>query len=512
MWRRYWRRSTSFSARSIAKAHSAKVRIEQEAKLFHDPDFTPFEPRTVPTFRANIRNWLENLPPSAYRDDFTTLPGLWPMVPKSNFVTDPALIEEMLVTRAEDFPRDAMTVASLSGPFSQEALFFTEGAEWKWQRRALAPAFRHENMLALVPTFAQCAAAQADAWRAASPAAPVDVMQAMSRTTFAVIERAVLGASESFDREKFVAALGPVLASIGWRRQLALFGLPPNWTPHPGYFKALASARYLNGETTRLLAARRQSGAQRRDILALLLSAKDPETGRIMTDSELVANIYGLLFAGHETSAVALGWSLWLLAKDKAWQERLREEVFEIAGDAEIGPETVEKLAFARQVIQEAMRLFPPASAVGRQPREDTTLGPYKVSKREAIYVAIWCLHRHEKLWDEPNAFDPDRFAPEKVKARHRCAYLPFGAGPRICVGMGFAMLEMTAILATLIRAFHFETVPEHRLELAPDFTTRPKGGLPLLISPVQRRAKGFNPQFKEKQRDRPATQSRIEA
>jgi cytochrome P450 len=160
----------------------------------------------------------------------------------------------------------------------------------------------------------------------------------------------------------------------------------------------------------------------------------------------------------------------------------LREEVAQTAGAREIGPGEVEKLAFTRQVIQESMRLFPPAAMIGRQPREDTTLGRYKVSKREPIYVAIWCLHRHEKLWEEPNAFDPNRFAPEKVKARHRCAYLPFGAGPRICIGTGFATLEMTAILATLIRDFRFKTVPGHRMELDTSFTTRPKGGLPLLI------------------------------
>jgi cytochrome P450 len=467
----------------LCKGHNA---IKEEAKLFHDPDFMPFEPREFPTFRANIRNWLENLPPSAYRDDFTTLPGLWPVVARTNLLTSPDLIEEMLVTRAESFPRDKLSVATLSGPIGQEALFFTEGAEWKWQRRALAPAFRHENMLALVPTFAQCAAAQAGEWREASPTGPVDVMQAMSRTTFAVIERAVLGATASFDREKFVAALGPVLASVGWRRLIVLFGLPANWTPHPGYFKALAALRYLNAETARLLAARRESGVERRDILGLLLSAKDPETGRVMTDSELVANLYGLLFAGHETSAVALGWALWLLAKDKASQDRLREEVLKIAGDAEIGPETVEQLAFTRQVLQEAMRLFPPVPAIVRQPREDTTLGPYKASKREAIIVAIWSLHRHEKLWDEPNAFDPDRFAPEKVKARHRYAYLPFGGGPRICIGMGFAMLEMAAILATLVRDFRFSAVPGHRLELVPSLTTRQRGRLPLLIEPIR--------------------------
>jgi cytochrome P450 len=453
--------------------------------MFSDADLMPFEPLAFPSFRANIRNFLENWPPSAYCEGLVRLPGIWPLVPNAVLLTDPVLIEEMLVKRAELFPRDFMTTAALSGPINRESLFFAEEADWKWQRRALSPAFRHENLLALVPTFAQCAQEQAAAWRASASAAPIDVMRAMSRTTFTVIERTVLGANASLDREKFLAALAPALASVGWRRQLALFRLPTNWTPHPGFFKARAAAAYLQEAVASCVAARRVAREERRDILDLILSARDPETGRVMTDAEVAGNLYSFLVAGHETSAVALGWSLWLLAKDHAAQERARREVTEVAGEAAIGPETVERLVFTKQVIQEAMRLFPPAAAIGRQPREDTTLGPYKLSKREPVYVALWCLHRHEKLWDAPHAFDPDRFAPEKVKARHRCAYLPFGAGPRICMGMGFAMLEMVAILATLLRPFRFAPVPEHRLTLAPDFTTRPRGGLPVRVTPA---------------------------
>jgi cytochrome P450 len=431
-----------------------------------------------------VRNFLENWPPAAYRDGFTTLPGLWPLIPKANLLTDPEWIEEMLITRAEFFPRDFMTIRALSAPVNQDSLFFAEGAEWKWQRCAVAPAFRHENILALVPTFAQCATVQAKEWREASLSSSVDVMKAMSRTTFAVIERAVLGEDASLDEEKFLTALAPVLATVAWRRIYALIGLP-TWTPHPGYFKARAAVAHLYDETMKTVAARRAIGSTRHDILGLLLSARDPETGRTMTDAELTANLYSFMVAGHETSAVALGWSLWLVAKDQDSQSRLRDEVQQIVGLREIGPDTVEKLVFTRQVIQESMRLFPPAAGVGRQPREDTTLGSRRVSKREPIYVATWCLHRHERFWDEPHAFDPDRFVPEKVKARHRCAYLPFGAGPRVCIGMNFAMLEMVAILATLIRDFRLATVPGHRLELEPSFTTRPKGGLPLMIEPL---------------------------
>jgi cytochrome P450 len=456
--------------------------------MFHDPDFMPFEPRRTPSLFATAHNFLENHPPAAYRGDFTSLNGLWPVIGKTRYLMKPELIEEMLVTRAEMFPRDPLTVNFLSGPINRDSLFFAEGADWKWQRRAVSSAFRHENILAQVPLFSACAQDLAGEWRGGGAAGPVDVMRAMSRTAFAVIIRSVLGAGSRFDQEKFLANLTVALEVSGWRRLIALFGLPAARTPHPGYFKARAALRHLLTETAKLIEERRATGSERSDILQLLLSAKDPETGRVMTDQELLGNLYTFLVAGHETSAVALGWSLWLLAKDQASQERLREEVRAVVGEAEITPETIERLVFTKQVLQESMRLFPPAPAVGRQPREDTTLGPYEVSKREPIYAFTWCLHRHEKLWDDPTGFDPDRFNPEQIRKRHRYAYLPFGAGPRICLGMSFAMVEMTTILATLVRDFRFETVPGHRMVLEPVFTVRPKGGLPLMVEPIRAR------------------------
>ncbi|WP_051949454.1 cytochrome P450 [Methylosinus sp. PW1] len=457
--------------------------------MFHDPDFSPFTPREKPSYLAVTRNYLENYAPEAYRTDFFTAKGLWPFFPRMHYVVKPELIEELLVTRAEAFRRDDIAAKALRGPVEGDTLFFSEGAEWKWQRRAISPAFRYENILALVPYFVRCAQAQAEEWRRLGDGATVEITEAMSRTTFAVIEKAVFGASENFDGERFIAALRPVLGSFAWRMLAVMFRLPPDWTPYPGLLSARAGSRFVHEETVKLLAERRARPEPTRDILGLLLSAKDPESGRVMTDAELVANLHGFLLAGHETSAVALAWTFWLLAKDQASQQRAREEAERVAGDGEITPETVESLVFTRQVLQESMRLFPPFAALGRQPREDTTLGAYRVAAKEPIYVLIWCLHRHEKLWEEPTAFDPDRFSPERAKARHRYAYLPFGAGPRICVGMGFALTEMATIVATLLREFRFETVPGHRLELAPTFALRPKGALPLRLTPLAKHA-----------------------
>lgn len=452
--------------------------------MFRDPDFTPFQARARASYRAVLHNYLENWPPAAYREGYCTIRGLWPVTPDAVFLSDPELIEEVLVSRAEMFTHGRVFSRIMSADFNESSLIFAEGVDWRWQRRALSPAFRHENLLKLVPVFAQSAKTLTEEWRRSRRTDPIDVAQAMTRTTFDVIERAVLGSEGYLEREEFTAALASGLENVGWRLIYAYFHLP-RFFPYPGSTAVDAAMRHLGKEASRALARRRDLQGERHDILELLLSARDPETGRVMTDRELAANLYTFIVAGHETAAIALTWTLWLLAKDQTSQDRVRNEISRFAGARDIDAEEVEQLTFTRQVIQEAMRLFPPAPGIARQARENTTIGPHKVSKSASITIATWCLHRHEKLWEEPAAFDPDRFALDKSRERHRCAYLPFGAGPRICIGMNFAMLEMTTIVATLLREFRLRSAPCHRPQIGSHVFLRPLGGMPLLIEPL---------------------------
>ncbi len=453
--------------------------------MFHDPDLMPFTPLPRPSLRAAVSNRIENWPPETYREGHAIVHGIWPLLPKTLLLTDPALIEEVLITRPEKFMRDSFQTRALSNVISRDSLFFAEGADWRWQRRAVAPAFRQESLYALIPTFARCAKVLAEEWRSAGSEAFIDVAPEMAKVTFAIILKAVLGqGAEALDQGKFLAALSPELSTIAWRLLYAQIGLPAA-IPFPGSRNAAANVRWLYEATARLVADRRAESRASKDILALLLSAKDPETERAMSDGELIANLYTFMVAGHETSATALAWTLWLLAKDQATQEKVRAEVEAVIGTREIGAEDIDRLIFTREVLQESMRLFPPAIGVARAPREDVAIGPCEIRKGELVIVASWCVHRHQKLWEEPHGFDPNRFGPERVKARHRCAYLPFGAGPRICIGMGFAMMEMVVLLATLVRAFRFKTTPGHRIVLTTSLTLRAKNGLPLLIEPL---------------------------
>jgi cytochrome P450 len=218
------------------------------------------------------------------------------------------------------------------------------------------------------------------------------------------------------------------------------------------------------------------------DLLDLLLAARDAETGRGMNEAELVANLLTFISAGHETTAVALTWTLWLLAKDEAIQRRVYDEVVAVIGHGPVEIAHIDALPLTRQAILEAMRLFPPVPMLSRIPKTAMQLGSLAITPRTWVGIPIFALHRNTLLWDNPHAFDPDRFAADQAKERSRYAHLPFGAGPRVCIGANFAMIEAVVIIATLVRAFRFQTIPGHKARPIARLTLRPAGGIPLLI------------------------------
>ena len=216
------------------------------------------------------------------------------------------------------------------------------------------------------------------------------------------------------------------------------------------------------------------------------MEARDPETGIGLTDDEIADNIVTFIAAGHETTALALSWVLYLIANIPEWQQKLRDEVNEVFGDGPITPEGVERLKLHERIINEAMRLFPPATAIGRMATEETEVGGVEVGTKDRLVLALYALHRNETLWDNPDEFDPDRFLPENHKDRHRFSFLPFSAGPRICIGMKFAMLEAQAVLAAVIRDLRFEPEPDHEVRLRSTITLRPENGMPLKVFPLE--------------------------
>jgi cytochrome P450 len=451
--------------------------------MLTDPDFLPFQPPSKPLGLRGLptlwRNYIETIPQPAYEEAVTRVRTRYSDV---LLVCEPGLIGEILVEKAEAFGRDPATRRSFKPVVGDNSIFVAEGADWRWQRRAVASIFRHETILSLVPVFAAMAERQVERWGAAELDGPVDAAAAITRTTFDIIVESMLGGSASLDAERYSRALTENFETIPWHLIYTMFAIP-EWVPFPNRSRAMQSRDFLHRDMHRLVETRRAKRSAQADLLDLLLAARDPESGRSMNDAEVVNNLLTFIAAGHETTAVALTWTLWLLAKDQATQQRVFDEVTDIAGDGSITAAHVDRLIFCRQVISEAMRLFPPAPGIGRQPNDAMTLAGMQISVRTRVHIPIFALHRNVRLWDNPTAFDPDRFAADKVKARSRYAFLPFGGGPRVCIGASFATIEAAVILAVLVRAFRFLPVAGHHPKPVARVTLRPRGGMPLLIA-----------------------------
>lgn len=443
----------------------------------HGLDHPAEQLRPLRFLRTLIRNPLETWPQALFEErslwlNFASRPLL--------FVMDPPLVEEVLVTRAESFPKAPIVQRAIGAAVGTKSIFTAEGADWRWQRRASSPPFRHSTILGFVPAMAKAAEDMAERLAAARPGEPVDVAEAMMETTFEVIVATMLSGRGGFDVERFSAEISHYFETVGWVAALTVLRLPM-WLPYPGKRRARAGNRFLKAEMARVVAERRAHPGAMPDLLDALIAAKDPETGRAMSDAELADNLLTFVVAGHETTALALTWALWLVAHAPDVEQRLLEEIADVAGDATITADHVDRLVFTKQVIQEAMRLFPPAPLIPRIAAEDIRLGEIEVKARTPVYVPVYAIHRHKLLWDAPGSFIPERFAPERGRGYGRGTYLPFGAGPRICIGAAFAQIEASVILATILRHVKLTAIAGHRPRPTVRLTLRPEGGMPMM-------------------------------
>jgi cytochrome P450 len=235
----------------------------------------------------------------------------------------------------------------------------------------------------------------------------------------------------------------------------------------------------------RIIARRRaESGTTHgRDILARLLEARDPETSEPMSDAQLADNMLTFIAAGHETTAKALTWALYLMARAPAWQERVRAEVQDVCGTDPVQAHHLDKLQTTTMVLKESMRLYPPAPVLTRMAGRELDLGGWRLGPGALIVIPIFAVHRHAKLWEDPDRFDPERFRPEHEAEHLRTQFMPFGFGPRTCIGMAFAMIEATVVLASLVRAARFTWDGRHLPEPVSRVTLRPRGGMPLGVT-----------------------------
>lgn len=436
-------------------------------------------PGTIAFFRAMLRNPIEVWPEATYQRPFLQFEGRLRGV--TTFVCAPELIRKVLVEHADQFIRTRAFRRALE-PALGDAILTSDGPRWRAQRRIAAPVFRPDHIPSFVPPMLEAARATRDAWLARPDGSEIGLAHEMMQTTFAIIAETMLSGRGSLDTGRIERSITRYLENLRWQVVYAMLNIPA-WTPYPGRRALERANAFMRGEVFRVVRERRASGERRGDLLDQLLDAEDPDTGGKLSDLDVANNILTFVAAGHETTALALTWAFFLLAKHPAAEAEVLAEIASVTGGGEVMPEHLDRLEATRRVVQEAMRLYPPAAIIPRLAASDVDLGEVRVPAGSTLIVPVYAVHRHAALWPDPHRFDPANFAPDAVRGRHRYAYLPFGAGPRICIGMGFAMIEAVAILAVLLPAVRMTVLDEERLGMRQSITLRPTNGMPMRIA-----------------------------
>jgi cytochrome P450 len=401
----------------------------------------------------------------------------------SFLINRPEYIEQVLLTNAGNYVKSTFTQHIL-GPVLGKGLLLSEGEFWRRQRRIAAPAFHHKRVAGFVDAMVDAAVAMADRWR---PGAAFDVAESMMAVTLEIIARTMFSADVS-GAVADVRRLLDVVMDKGKPSLLDLFGLPqflPRRFPRV-YWRAIAE---IDALIDGIIAPRLADGVDRGDLLSMLLMARDPETGEGMSPRQVRDEVATIMMAGHETTANLLAWTWAMLAQHPEVEARLHEEVDRVLGGRRPAFADLAALTYTRQVIEETMRLYPPAHTISRMAVAPDRFGAVPVPAGAAITISTYATHRNPRLWPDPERFDPGRFAPDQVARRHRFAYIPFGGGPRICIGNGFAMAEAQAIVASVAQRWSLKLAPGHALEPVGLITLRPAGGVWVTAAP--RRAQG---------------------
>lgn len=431
-------------------------------------------PRFIPRF---IRNPLRALPRAVYDEPLVAHPhargGLvW--------VTGPALVERILLHESDSFPKTPLEKRIFEATLG-DGILTSQGQSWRWQRRTTAPLFRHQDLLAHVPAMAQVAQDRIDLWRTGPGSVTRRIEREMTDVTYDVFTHTLLAGASKVDGEILKTAGAEFLSRISWEIAWAMLRMP-TWVWHPAKRSMRRAGAAMRAAVERIIAQRRAAKDAGRDILARLLAARDPETNEPMSDKQIADNLLTFIAAGHETTAKALTWTLYLLARSPHWQDRVRAEVAEVCGGRAIVARDIDKLRITGQVLKEAMRLYPPAPVLSRTTARDLDLGGVRLAAGALIIIPVFAVHRHRRLWADPDRFDPDRFAPEAEADHLRTQFMPFGFGQRTCIGMAFAMIEATVLLASFVRAATFDWDGRHLPEPVSRVTLQPKGGMPLIV------------------------------
>ena len=385
-------------------------------------------------------------------------------------INHPDDIEQMLVKDFRKYRKDRMTrtLEELLG----KGLVTSEGDFWKRQRRLVNPGFHRDRIKGYAEVMVSETRARIDGWGERSE---FDVHDEMMRITLGIVASTLFGTDVS---QQDADTIGSSIAFfMEYHLGIANTGIRlPHWIPTPGNSRAVKAMAALDEVIRRYIEIRRASG-DTGDLLSMLISAVDDE-GKGMDSEQLRDEALTLITAGHETTAVSMTMTLYLLSQHPEVEVKLHEELDRVLGDRQATFEDLAQLTYTEQVVTESMRVLPPVWGIGREAIEDTEIGGYPIKKGAQMFVSQWTVHRDSRFFPDPEAFKPERWTPEFKKQLPHYAYFPFGGGPRICVGKRFAMMEAVLLLATISRRYALRLLPGETLDLMPSVTIRPRNGL----------------------------------
>ncbi len=385
----------------------------------------------------------------------------------------PDQIEQVLRSKSQHFIKDRPLQISTS--VFGHGLLTSEGELWRRQRRLIQPAFLAQQVRGYAPVMVEAATRMLATWRDGQVR---DVHADLMRVTLDVVARCLLGADLADRAEGLVAAVGVLsdhfLNPLFWSPIL-------RWLPAPSNLRFRRAVRLLDGIAFDLIRRGRAGELEPGSLLARLLEAQRQDGDRL-TDRQLRDELVTLLLAGHETTALALSYTFFLLARHPEAEARLVAELDQVLGDRQPTVEDLPRLRYAEWVVKESMRLYPPAWGLGREAVADCEIGGYHVPRGTQVLTIQWVVHRDPRWYEEPEAFRPERWADDLERRLPRCAYFPFGDGPRICVGQQFALVEAVLVLATVARRYRLRSVSDEPLDLVASITMRPRHGITMRV------------------------------
>jgi cytochrome P450 len=395
-------------------------------------------------------------------------------------VSDAELVRDVLVTRQKAYKRP-IPFAAILKEITPEALFVDEGDVWLRQRRALQPAFHRQRIAGFGDIMAEEAQRTADRLLA-TQGAPTDVQAEMVRTALNIVGRALF--SVDMDATDQGSRLGGAFDSIAhWiDYRFQNFFAPPLWVPTRPNRSFTQARDEMRRIVHSVLAERRRLGAERHDFLQMLMEVRYDD-GTSMSDDQIIHESASFFFAGHETTANTLSWAWWLLSVHPEQEAALQREVDGVLAGRPPAIGDLARLPYTQHVIDETLRLYPPAWSISRQPIADETLGRFRVPKADQLTLNVYGMQRSARYFSEPDAFRPERFAEEPLQF-NKAAYLPFGAGPRLCIGQQFALFEAQTVLATLAQQLQMRPAPGYVAQTSTVFTLKVKDQLKLVVSP----------------------------